>query len=302
MNILITGGTGLVGKKLSTILTGKGHEVRVLSRSKRKNTDIKYFQWDLEAGSIDKNALLNVDCLVHLVGAGIVDEKWTDQRKKLIIDSRVDPLLLLAKEFKAINEKPKAIISASAIGIYGFGRGEEKVSEDSEFGEDYLAEVTKLWENAVVDFAKKLKIREARIRIGIVMDKGEGALPKLALPVKFGVGSALGDGKQWTSWIHANDLAQLFVEAIEREAYSGAYNAVAPNPVRNSEFVNIVAKVLKMPIWAPNVPAFVLRMLLGERARLVLEGTYVKNERLQEQGFQFQFTDLEAAVQDIYKS
>lgn len=300
MNILITGGTGLVGKKLSNLLLSKGHEVRVLSRSKRENDGVKYYQWNLKAGSIEKDALKNVDCLVHLVGAGIVDEKWTDERKQLIIDSRVEPLKLLAKEFNALGQKPSSIISASAIGIFGFGRGEEKLDENSSFGNDYLAKVTKLWENAVVDFAKEMSTREARIRIGIVLDKNEGALPKLALPVKFGVGSALGDGKQWTSWIHINDLVNIFAEAIEKESFQGAYNAVAPNPARNKEFTQIVAKVLKRPLWAPNVPAFVLRIILGERARLVLEGTYVENKRLSDAGFEYKFTELEEAVRQIY--
>lgn len=300
MVVLITGGTGLVGKKLSEGLTKKGHEVRVFSRAKRTGDGIKYFQWDLKSGTIEEEALQDVDVLVHLVGAGIVDEKWTDERKQLIIDSRIGPLDLLKSEFDKIGHKPKAIISASAIGFYGFGRGEEHVDENSKPGDDYLAHVTKLWEKAVEEFANAYKIREARIRIGIVMDKNEGALPKMALPVKLGVGSALGDGKQWTSWIHIDDLVELFVVAIENENYTGAYNAVAPNPVRNNEFVKIVGKVLKRPIWAPNVPAFVLRIILGERARLVLEGTFVKNDRLIQAGFKFSFASLEHAIEDIY--
>lgn len=301
MVILITGGTGLVGSRLCECLIQKGHEVRVLSRSKRENTAIKFFQWNLRKKEIEEEALLGIDVLVHLAGAGIVDEKWTEERKKIITTSRVVPLQFLAEKCKELHMKPKALVSASAVGLFGFDSGEEEKVEDSPAANDYLAQVVKDWEQAAVDYSDKMSCRETRVRIGIVLAKEGGALPQMSLPVKLGIGSALGDGKQWTSWIHIDDLCQIFVQAIEKEAYEGPYNAVAPNPVRNSDLIKALGKVLNRPIWAPNVPAFVLKLILGERSKVVLGGNLVKSHRLKKEGFQFKYNVLEEALEAVYQ-
>ncbi|WP_341227002.1 TIGR01777 family oxidoreductase [uncultured Arcticibacterium sp.] len=302
MKYLITGGSGLLGKKLCKLLLKEGHKVAVLSRSKREDADIEYYQWDIGKGKIEAEALKNVDCLIHLAGAGIADEKWTDERKREIIDSRVKPLELLSKKFKEQGYFPETIVSASAVGIYGFDTGEMELTEESEKGQDYISEVVIKWEGAVNDFANATKSRAVKLRIGIVLDKDGGALPQLALPVKLGVGSALGDGEQWLSWIHTDDLCQLFYQSSMDASFQGAFNAVAPKPVKNKEMVTVLGKVLKRPIWAPKVPGFVLKLILGDRAQLVLGGNKVSASKIESTGFLFKFPNLEQALTEIYKS
>ncbi|MFT4735022.1 MAG: hypothetical protein ACI9DJ_001495 [Algoriphagus sp.] len=300
MKYLITGGTGLVGQKLTKLLIANNHKVSVLSRTGRRDTEVSYFKWDLKNDYVDPEALKGVDCVIHLAGAGIVDEKWTVKRKKEIIDSRVKPLKVLAKGFKGIGEFPKTLISASAIGIYGFDTGEVELKEDARKGKDYISEVVIKWEKAVDDFTKQTGCRSVKLRIGIVLDVDGGALPSLALPVKLGVGSAIGDGQQWLSWIHVNDLIDMFLVASENKGMAGAFNAVAPDPVRNRTMVTTLGRVLKRPVWAPKVPGFVLKALLGSRAQLVLGGNKVSAKKMLKTGFTFEFDNLESALTEIY--
>ena len=302
MNYLITGGTGLVGQKLSQLLIDNGHSVSILSRSAKRDTSVNFFRWDLKNDYVDPEALKNVDCLIHLAGAGIADKKWTSARRKEIIDSRVNPLSLLAEGFEEVSEFPKTIVSASAIGIYGFDTGETKLKEDSKKGKDFISDVVIQWEKAVDVFAKKMDCRAVKLRIGIVLDVDGGALPSLAMAVKMGVGSAIGDGQQWLSWIHVDDLNKMFLVASENRGMSGAFNAVAPNPARNEEMVNVIAKVLKKPNWAPKVPGFVLKTILGSRAQLVLGGNNVSSEKILDTGFTFEFDNLESALTELYNS
>ncbi len=302
MNYLITGGTGLVGQKLSQLLIDNGHSVSILSRSAKRDTSVNFFRWDLKNDYVDPEALKNVDCLIHLAGAGIADKKWTSARRKEIIDSRVNPLSLLAEGFEEVSEFPKTIVSASAIGIYGFDTGETKLKEDSKKGKDFISDVVIQWEKAVDVFAKKMDCRAVKLRIGIVLDVDGGALPSLAMAVKMGVGSAIGDGQQWLSWIHVDDLNKMFLVASENRGMSGAFNAVAPNPARNEEMVNVLAKVLKKPNWAPKVPGFVLKTILGSRAQLVLGGNNVSSEKILDTGFTFEFDNLESALTELYNS
>ncbi len=300
MNILITGGTGLIGNQLTELLERKGHRVNILTRSET-NIAKHLYHWDLKSGFVEKAALENIQAVIHLAGAGIVDEKWTDDRKQEIINSRIRPLEVLEKAFTAVGELPKTIVSASAIGIYGFDTGEQKLTEESTKSEEYIGKVVQEWENAIDLFAQKLKIRCVKLRIGIVLDKNGGALPQMALPVKLFVGSPLGSGKQWISWIHSADLCKMFAEAVENPVYNGVYNAVAPNPVTNSVFTKTLGQVLKKPIWAPNVPAFALKLILGERAQLVLGGNRVSSEKISNIGYQFHFKDLKEALINNYK-
>lgn len=300
MNILITGGTGLIGNQLTELLERKGHRVNILTRSET-NIAKHLYHWDLKSGFVEKAALENIQAVIHLAGAGIVDEKWTDDRKQEIINSRIRPLEVLEKAFTAVGELPKTIVSASAIGIYGFDTGEQKLTEESTKSEEYIGKVVQEWENAIDLFAQKLKIRCVKLRIGIVLDKNGGALPQMALPVKLFVGSPLGSGKQWISWIHSADLCEMFAEAVENPVYDGVYNAVAPNPVTNSVFTKTLGQVLKKPIWAPNVPAFALKLILGERAQLVLGGNRVSSEKISNIGYQFHFKDLKEALINNYK-
>lgn len=299
MIFLITGGTGLVGKRLTKVLLQAKHTVRVLSRSAQKDGVVSYFKWDINKGYVDPVALQDVDVLIHLAGAGVADEKWTESRKKEIISSRVDPLELLEKAFKTLGTYPKKIVSASAVGIYGFDTGEILLTEVSKVGKDYLSKVVVEWEGAVNAFAQAGQIKAAMLRIGIVLDKDGGALPQLALPVKLGVGSPIGDGKQWISWIHVDDLCSMFLHASVTDM-EGAFNAVAPYPERNEDFVKVLAKVLSKPLWAPAVPGFVLKILMGERAQMVLGGNKVSAVKVKEADFKFMYKDLTEALTEIY--
>lgn len=301
MKYVITGGTGLVGQRLTQILAKEGHEIVILSRSKKSHTNaVKYYQWDIEKGIIENGALENTDVLIHLAGAGVADEKWTEERKKEIIESRVAPLDLLEREYLKLGQKPKKIVSASAIGYYGFDTGEALQTEESKAGKDYLSKVVIEWEGAVEKMAQKLHCESAMIRIGIVLSTQGGALPQLALPVKLGMGSAIGDGQQWLSWIHIDDLCQIFKTASENPQMTGPLNAAAPTPLRNTDFVKVLGKVLKRPIWAPKVPGFVLKIMLGERAQMVLGGNKVSCQKLLDNGFKFDYPEAEAALKQLY--
>ncbi len=298
MNILITGGTGMIGHRLTELLLAKGHKVSYLSRKKEKMPKVEVFQWDIQKGYIEKGALEAADYVVHLAGAGIADKRWTDERKKEIIDSRIQPIELINSYLQKNNIQLKGFISASAIGIYGGDTGDVRLDENSELGNDFLAECTKLWEI----HAKKVTntARIVNVRIGIVLSEKGGALPKLVQPIRLGFGAALGSGKQFMSWIHVDDLCEIFVKAIEDETMQGPYNAVAPNPVTNQEMTSVAAQVLKKPLWLPNVPIFALKLVFGEMGIVVTGGNFVLNKRLsKETDFQYKFINIKEALNDL---
>jgi uncharacterized protein (TIGR01777 family) len=300
MRYLITGGTGLVGKKLCKLLLEKRHEVCVLSRTKKTIPGISTHLWNPEKEIIDRTALENVDIVIHLAGAGIADKRWTQKRKAEIIESRVQPLLFLTNAFKKTNQQPKKIISASGISIYGFDSGDQLMTEVHAPGNDYISDVVVKWEKAVDSFASSFNIDAVKLRIGIVLAKEGGALPKLALPIKLGIGSPIGNGQQWVSWIHIDDLCQMFLLASENDHYQRVYNAVAPNPETNEDLLRILANILEKPFWAPNVPEFILKLLMGEVAQLVLGSNKVSSVRIEEAGFEFRFPELKDALNNIY--
>ena len=298
MNILITGGTGMIGHRLTELLLAKGHKVSYLSRKKEKIPKVEVFQWDIQKGYIEEGALEAADYVVHLAGAGIADKRWTDERKKEIIDSRIQPIELINSYLQKNNIQLKGFISASAIGIYGGDTGDVRLDENSELGNDFLAECTKLWEI----HAKKMTntARIVSVRIGIVLSEKGGALPKLVQPIRLGFGAALGSGKQFMSWIHVDDLCEIFVKALEDDTMQGPYNAVTPNPVTNQEMTSVAAQVLKKPLWLPNVPIFALKLVFGEMGIVVTGGNFVLNKRLsQETDFQYKFTTIKDALNDL---
>lgn len=298
MNILITGGTGMIGHRLTELLLSKGHKVSYLSRKKDKLPNVEVFQWDIQKGYIEEGALEAADYVVHLAGAGIADKRWTDERKKEIIDSRIQPIELINKNLQEKNIQLKGFISASAIGIYGGDTGDVKLDESSVLGNDFLAECSKLWEIHAKKVANAVRI--VSVRIGIVLSEKGGALPKLVQPIRLGFGAALGSGKQFMSWIHVDDLCKIFVKAIEDETMQGPYNAVAPNPVTNQEITNVAAEVLKKPLWLPNVPSFALKLVFGEMGIVVTGGNFVLNKRLsKETDFQYKFINIKDALSDL---
>lgn len=294
--ILITGPSGLIGTRLTEQLLQKGYQVWHLSRTKKKG--IPSFTWDVEKGIMDTKALEGVDAIVHLAGAGVADKRWTESRKKEILESRTKSSALLYKTLAGANHSVKSVISASAIGYYGFGFGEEVFKEDSRPGNDYLAQVTKQWEESV-DTISSLNLRVVKLRIGIVLSNKGGALVEMARPIRWGIGAALGNGKQYLSWIHLDDVCAMFIKAVEDETMQGAYNAVSGDWVTNKALTQRIAKVLKKPLLLPNVPAFVMKILIGEMAVIVINGSKISADKIKETGFVFRYSNLEKALESL---
>lgn len=297
-NILLTGGTGLVGSALTEALLEKGYTVNHLSRAPGKNPRVKTFLWDVEKKHIDPLCIDDVDTIVHLAGAGVAEKRWTEKRKKEIVTSRVESIGLIYQLLNNGKHKVKTIISASGTGYYG-DRKDELLTENSFPADDFLAHCCIKWEQAV-DEGKALGLRIVKLRTGVILDEKGGALPQLAKPVKLGIGSPLGSGKQWIPWIHHEDVINLYLRAIENENLEGVYNMVAPNPVTNKQLTKAVAKQLHRPLWFPNVPAFALKLLLGEMSIVVLGSTKVSAKKIEDDEFKFEFTTVEEAVKNIY--
>ncbi len=294
--ILIAGGTGLVGKRLSVLLKEKGHDVLHLSRRPDPKAAFPTFQWNPAAGLIDQSAVERADYVINLAGAGIADSRWTEARKQLIIDSRVQSAYTLLKAMKSVG-KAKAYLSAAAVGYYG-DTGEKLVDETSGPGKGFLAESCVEWEKAIQGVAAS-GIRTVGLRIGIVLSARGGALQKMLLPLRFGVNTYFGSGSQWYSWIHIDDVCRLFIAAIENEEMKGIFNAVAPNPVTNLQLAKTLGKVWKGPSLLAPVPAIALRLAMGEMADVVLAGSRVSSAKTAASGFVYAFPDLEGALTDV---
>ena len=293
MRILITGGTGFVGGALKQFLLTQGHEVVILSRSGGD------FQWDVSYGYIDPAAFEGVDAIVHLAGAGIADERWSAARKRELINSRVRSTAVLYQALSTITHSIKTVVSASAIGFYGADTGEQECVETSPAGLDFLADCTKQWEEAVDQIAT-LGIRLAKVRIGLVMGTAGGIFPVISKPIRYYVGANLGSGKQWQSWIHINDLVRIFNELLINSSLSGTYNGVAPEPIRAGEMNKQIAKALHRPFFLPAIPGFLLRLILGEMACLVLGGSRVSSAKIEKDAaFSFTFVRFEEALKEL---
>jgi uncharacterized protein (TIGR01777 family) len=296
--VLITGGTGLIGSVLQAILGDAGYEVILLSRNvKSKNS----YLWDVEKNFIDKQAILKADHLIHLAGAGIADKPWTDERKKEIIDSRVDTSSLLVKSFKQHQKELKTVIAASAVGYYGFETSQHIYSETDKPAVGFLADTCVKWENATTAF-NEVSERMVQLRIGVVLDKNGGALKKMAQPVHFYAGAAIGTGKQYMPWIHVKDLCNMILFALNNKNVQGVYNAVSSASTTNDVFTKAIGKALHKPILLPAIPAFVIKALFGDMAGMVLEGSRLSNEKIKNAGFRFQFDDIDLALIDLLKS
>lgn len=297
-SVLISGGSGLVGGRLTEILQSKGYEVAHLSRSSKSSNGVETIVWDVNQMRLDPKSIERFDYIIHLAGAGIIEEPWTDARKKVIIDSRVNSTMLLKRAIEANTKKPKAFVSASAIGYYGIETTEHIFKESDPASDSFIAETCVLWEKSI-DELQELEIPVSRIRIGLVLSDKGGALKEIAKPVKYGFGAALGSGEQYMPWIHIDDLCQLFIFCFENRL-SETFNGVAPNQMGNKAFTQSIAKVLNKPFFLPNVPSFVLKLMLGKRALLVLEGSRISAEKVKKSGFKYQFENLEPALRAIY--
>ena len=296
--ILISGGTGLVGKALTKLLISEGHEVRILSRQPQSSSSIKSFYWNVGKNEIDEKAFDGVEHIVHLAGSGIADKRWTDARKQDIIDSRVDSMKLITSVVSKKNIQLKSFVGASAIGIYGMTTSEKIFTETDIGKDDFLKESCTQWENSY-HAIQTLSNKNCVIRIGVVLSKDGGALKKLLPLFKLGLGSAVGSRKQYMPWIHLDDLASIFNEALFNPNYSGIYNAVSIEQATNDSFSNQLAKSLSKPFFLPKIPAFMLKLLFGEMANVLLEGSRVSNQRLMKAGFQLKYPSLSEALREI---
>lgn len=294
--ILITGGSGLVGQRLTELLLGKGYEVAWLGR---KPTDrVHSFLWNIDEWTLESKALKWADAIIHLAGANVAGRRWTAAWKKEILESRTQSTKLLFENLKAHPNHVRTFLAASAVGLYGFSLTDELLTEESKPGPDFLAQVVKEWEGQV-DKISTLEIRTAKLRTGITLSKKGGALVQMANPVKWFIGSPLGSGKQYVSWIHIDDLCNMFIHLLENENLSGAFNASAPLAVTNRELTKAIAHQLNRPLIFPHVPAFVLKIVIGEMADMVLQGSNVSSKKIQNTGFRFSFEKLEDALSDL---
>lgn len=300
-NILIAGGTGLVGQRLTQILTENGLEVAHLSRrAAAKNSPVSTFLWNVEKQEIDPQAIEWADAVINLAGAGIAEKRWSAARKRELIGSRVDSTKLLKTAILTAKNRPSVYLAASAIGFYGH-RGHEMLDENSAAGQGFLPECTVAWESAT-DEISALQIRTVKLRIGVVFSTKGGALVELMKPVRFGISPIFADGEGWNSWIHLDDLCGQFLFFLKNENQSGIFNAVAPNPLKTRELSRKIAVSMNRK-WAISmpVPAFGLRLIFGEMADVVLNSNRVSAEKMEAAGFEFQFPDVENALADLLK-
>lgn len=295
-NVLLTGGTGFIGKHLTDVLIENGFTVSILSRSQRKNTpSITYYKWNLKVNYIEEEAILNADYIIHLAGEGIVEKRWTKKREKAILESRTKPIELIFSILKENNKTLDAFVSASAVGIYGAFTTQEICTENTPPANDFLGTTCQIWENTT-DQITTLGIRTVKIRTGIVLGKDEGFLKKITPSFKAGFGAILGSGKQYIPWIHVEDLAQIYLKAIVDTEMQGAYNATITDNTTNATLSRILAHLYGYSIWLPNISPFLIRLALGEMSIAVLEGQRVSSEKIQNKGFEFQYTDIEATL------
>jgi uncharacterized protein (TIGR01777 family) len=304
--IILTGGSGLVGSRLTERLLAEGHQLIHLASSPRKNTKNKVpaVSYDPFADTLPeeaRKALLESDIVIHLAGEPIAARRWSEEQKDRIVKSRVQSTKLICStilEAKKNKEKhPSRYIQASAIGYYG-DRGDEWLDESAQPGHDFLARTAVAWEEAASPLSKALST--AFLRIGIVLDRNGGALPKMATPVKLFVGAIPGSGKQWMSWIHIADLVAMIGWLVQHPDLKGPFNAVAPEPVQTADFMKELARTLGRPTLLPYAPEAVLKLAMGEMAILITGGARVSSKKIEQTGFSFQFKNLPAALSDLY--
>ncbi len=301
MKVLITGATGLIGSTITDLCHEKGISVNYLTtdKSKIKNeTNYKGFYWEPKTNYVDKNCFEGVTAIINLAGSSIA-KRWTKSYKKEILSSRVDSLKTLYIALKNLKlEESISIISASAIGIYPNSLPNFYTEEETSVDSSFLGDVTVIWEKEIEKF-QLLKCSVTKIRIGLVLASEGGALPKMANAVRRYLGASFGSGGQWQSWIHVNDLARMFLYVVENRL-SGVYNGVAPNPVTNTKMVKELAKVLKKSLFLPNIPQFVMRLILGEMSYLLFVSQRVSSKKIEKKGFSFKFNNICRALENIY--
>ena len=299
MRVLITGATGLLGKEITELLLKNGMKVNYLTTSQDKiqhQPNYQGFYWNPTEGIIDETCFIDVESIINLAGANI-SERWTAQYKEDIVESRTNAINLLYNALKNNPNQVRNFITASAIGIYPSSLTDNYSEEFTQFNNSFLANVVVKWEESATQI-ERLGINVCKLRIGLVLSDEGGALLKLTRPIRMGFGSGFGSGKQWQSWIHVKDLAEIFLFALEN-GLTGVYNAVAPNPVTNNQLIKTIAQTLDVPILLPNVPKFILSLILGEMHTLLIESQKVSCQKIQDEGYDFQFKNLDVAIKNL---
>jgi hypothetical protein len=304
--VLITGGTGMIGRRLTQLLIEKGYDVIIVSRQSsvvsREKSKVSYANWDIDQQTINQEAIAKADHIIHLAGAGVADKRWSKERKKEIVKSRTQSSALIVKALTDYPNKVRTVVSSSAIGWYGPDTEkslQQGFSEDAIADTAYLGETCRLWEESI-EPVTRLNKRLVKLRTGIVLSNEGGAFVEFKKPLKAGVASILGSGRQVISWIHVDDLCRMFIAAIENETMSGAYNAVAPHPVTNQYLTIALAKQMCGKFYIPvYVPSFVLKIMLGELSIEVLKSANVSCRKIQLTGFDFSYSTVEDAIAQL---
>jgi uncharacterized protein len=296
--VLIAGGSGLIGERLSYLLQEAGHKVRHFSRSVKPASPYPTYVWDVENGTYDATAFAGVTHVINLAGAGIADARWTSSRKQLIIESRTHSTRLLKEGIAAYGQQVKAYLAGSAIGYYG-NRGDDWLPETAAPGDGFLSESVQLWEESIAELTTELNLPTLLVRTGIVLSTQGGALPKMLLPLHLLTSTYFGDGQQWYAWIHIDDLSQVFVRGVADDNFRGCYNGVAPNPARNKTLAQALITATGKPAVLLHAPALALQFALGEMSHTVLDSARVSAEKLAASGFVFEYPELVPALQDL---
>ncbi len=297
--ILVTGASGLIGTKLCDELLNQGYSIHALTRGKKDgNERIRYFSWDVDRQYIDEACLQGVSAIIHLAGENIAARPWTNAQKQRLVRSRTESIRLILQVLRARPHTVTDLISASASGYYG-DRGDEILKENSHPGNDFLSYCCLNWENAVNE-AKALGLRVVKLRTGTVLSNQGGALKPIIALTRAGLAAPLAGGKQWVPWIHIDDLVQMYIYTLKNGHCRGAYNMSSPNAVTNKTLMNTVASTLKKPLWLPAVPAFLMRVILGEMHTILSNSNRMDSSRIIDSGFTFKFTELSTALAHLY--
>lgn len=299
--VVITGGSGMIGKYLTSLLLSEGYSVSHLSRGTPQFGRVRVHRWNPEKGILDPAALIGADYIVHLAGENVGAKRWTEARKEEIISSRVDSAKLLHRVVTGNGINLKAFISASGTGYYGAQTSEKIFSEADPPADDFSGITGRRWEEAASHFTLS-GIRTVKIRTAVVLEKNDSAIKKIMMPARFGFLAYTGNGRQYMPWIHINDLCKIYLKAIEDPSMEGAYNASSPRHVSHKEFMKTLASVVKKPLFPAAVPGFVLKILYGEMADVVLKGSRISSDKIRNAGYRFKFEDLEKALEDIFKN
>jgi uncharacterized protein (TIGR01777 family) len=296
--VLISGGSGLIGMHLTSLLLSEGINVAHLSRQNNHFGRVRVYRWDPDNQVLDPVILQDVDYIIHLAGANIGEKRWTSKRKREIVDSRASSTGLLYKTVAENNIRLKAFITASAIGYYGSITSERIFSEEDPPADDFTGNTCRMWEEMADKFID-LGIRTVKIRTAVVLDKSDSVLSRLLRPARFGIYPLLGNGRQYMPWIHISDLCNIYLNAIRKESMHGTYNAVAPQHVTQKEFMKTLAGVMNRPFFHPPVPSFLLKLMLGELSGVIVNGNRISSVKIINEGVKYTFADLHDALDDL---